>query len=94
MVHFLTSAIGVNPIGMKPVHSVGYSIGRTILHWLALCYEGQEINACDEASCSESGLLTSYRTKKKNSTTGADASGELLQLAEELANCNAVVCSY
>ena len=29
----------------------------------------------------------------KNSTTGADASGELMQLAEELANCNAVVCS-
>ena len=51
---------------MKPVHSVRYSIGHTILHWLALCYEGQEINACDEASCSESGLLTSYRTKKNN----------------------------
>ena len=32
-------------------------------------------------------------TERKNSTTGADASGELMQLAEELANCNAVVCS-
>ena len=31
--------------------------------------------------------------KQQNSTTGADASGELMQLAEELANCNAVVCS-
>ena len=32
-------------------------------------------------------------TERKNSTTGADASGGIMQLAEELANCNAVVCS-
>ena len=38
-------------------------------------------------------LFTKQLLVNKNSTTGADASGELMQLAEELANCNAVVCN-
>ena len=33
---------------------------------------------------------THAETLQKNSTTGADASGELMRLAEELANCDAM----
>ena len=52
-------------------------------------------NGCIHVTKHETRLLPDdqHFHLNKNSTTGADASGELMQLAEELANCNAVVCS-